>query len=158
MLKTLCAVATIVFLSTKAEAQQGQELWHGLRVGMTKEEVRTILPKNEIDLLPDCRASISIRYESNRLVSVMLGEKWLLSKNNCISPMTTSLAERYGKASRSVIESPSTSPLTRGSYEQYVWTKAGILIDYRSQLGGRSWSLTYRLAPESTPSSKIEGL
>ena len=143
---------------TPAIAQEPTVLWRGLTAGMTKEQVAEVLPEKEIDLLPDCRTVISPRFHNNRLVSVSILPKWILSKNSCIEPMTSSLVEKYGEANRTVENRPGNKFKAAEIYDVYFWIAGNIEVDYRTQIGGKSWSLTYRPLAPSAPKKRIEGL
>ena len=141
-----------------ANGQEPTVLWRGLTVGMSKDEVAKALPEKEIDLLADCRTIVSTRFQSDRLFSVTIQPKWILSKNNCIAPMTASLAEKYGEAARDVVKVPGNKFKQEEIYDLYFWIAGSIEVEYRTQIGGKSWSLTYRPLKPSTSPKRIEGL
>jgi hypothetical protein len=158
MKKIYAPIAFLAVMSSQVSAQANDELWRGLRAGMTKSEVAVILPKKETDLLPDCRASVSLKFVSERLISVTLSEKWLFSKNNCSVPVGATLAEKYGTSARSEVHVPAGKFTAAEDYEINSWIFGSTEVIFRRQINGKKWSLMYRIANGATPSQRVEGL
>ena len=151
------AVLTCLLASESVSAQAGVELWRGLRSGMTKEQAGIVVPENEVDLLPDCRANASLRFGAAGLRSVTLGPKWIISKNNCIDPVRATLNEKYGPPSLSSDRNSGNQFKPTEDYVVSKWQVQGLQITFKEQVGGKKWNLTYEPA-SSTVTAPIKGL
>ena len=98
MLAKICSY--FILIGTIAAAQPaavaGQELWGGMKVGMTEAEVKALHPTRKIELSPGCIAQVKPYYENKRVASVDLLTIRTSRSRSCGETLLESLRNRYG--------------------------------------------------------------
>lgn len=152
------AIVTATLINSPVSAQ-GVELWRGLSVGMTKAQAKTTMPENDFDLFAGCRVNVHMRFPNGKLDSLTIRQKWTMQKTDCAEAIGKTLLEKYGQPERDVVSTDAIGTYVKAKvFDVYLWKSGDIVIEYREEVGGVEWSLTYRPPYGENVVPTIDGL
>lgn len=147
MIRFLAFALAVFWTSIPAHADDSQivvngrvELWNGLHVGMSREEVAARFPEAKIILGASCRAQFKPVFQYGELRAIRIIQ--YLDHNDCGREVYAALMRRYGVPAGH----GSTGYLDLngfGNSYDYYWYDAGRAIKLRLLQSGRFGELSY---------------
>ena len=142
-MKKLILIAALICAPAFAQSADPRPvLWGDLRYGMTKDEVKAAMPKDDIKLSALCRALPGPFYRDGKLFRFSLRET-MPSANTCNGELINGLTQRYGAPVGSSDQKIGTRTL-----RHLVWQSGRLQIAFDE--GEVFWHLQYSLL-DSTP-------
>jgi len=131
----------VLLTATPAQAEAlPLELWNGLRVGMSKDEVKAIRPSRKVILNASCRGRLKPVFQDDQLQAVRIFED--IDHNDCGRELYAALMRKYGVPAGQ--GSVGYLGLTGfGTTYDFYWYSEGRAIRLRLLKSGRFSELSY---------------